>query len=341
MTALKEFERLEATGLWRPNTAEQRREVVVSLGDATLTITDVPGRVLAHWSVAAVVRSNGTALPAIFHPDGDPGETLELAEGEAEMINGIDRLLRAIERRRPHPGKLRFLLSGAILAGAAALGVFWLPGAMERYAVQVVPLVKRAEIGVAVLGHMSRVSGQPCMTASAKPALDKLARRVLGPGRENTIIVVPGGVTDSAHLPGGIVLLNKSIVEDHEDPDVAAGYILIEDVLAEQYDPLADLLDHAGLLASARLITTGQLPADALSDYAEYMLTQPKRAVDPDRALARFERAKTRSSAYAYAVDITGETTLDLIEADPFASGGAQEVLSDGDWLRLQSICSG
>ena len=92
MTALKEFDRLEATGLWRPSPETQRREVIVSLGEATLTISDTKGTALAHWSIAATVRSNGSALPAIYHPDGDPGETLEIDGDETAMIDGIDRL---------------------------------------------------------------------------------------------------------------------------------------------------------------------------------------------------------------------------------------------------------
>ena len=42
-----------------------------------------------------------------------------------------------------------------------------------------------------------------------------------------------------------------------------------------------------------------------------------------------------------YALDTTGERTLALIEADPFASTPPQPLMSDGDWLRLQAICGG
>ena len=55
--------------------------------------------------------------------------------------------------------------------------------------------------------------------------------------------------------------------------------------------------------------------------------------------LARFEAASLRSTPYAYAVDITGERTLGLIEADPFAASAPDPVMNDSDWLRLQAIC--
>ena len=41
MTALSKYDRLEASGLWRPTPQDQRREVVVSIGDATLVISDM------------------------------------------------------------------------------------------------------------------------------------------------------------------------------------------------------------------------------------------------------------------------------------------------------------
>ncbi|MEM1073925.1 MAG: hypothetical protein AAGI36_05695, partial [Pseudomonadota bacterium] len=76
MTALKKYARLEASGLWRAAPDEQRREVVVSIGEATLVISDMRDSAITHWSLAAVERSNPGKRPALFHPDGDPGETL-------------------------------------------------------------------------------------------------------------------------------------------------------------------------------------------------------------------------------------------------------------------------
>jgi hypothetical protein len=107
MTALSQYERLEASGLWRASPDEQRREVIISLGDATLTITDMRDIALTHWSLAALERANPGKLPAIYHPDGDPGETLELDETATEMLDAIERLRRHIDRRRPKPWRLR------------------------------------------------------------------------------------------------------------------------------------------------------------------------------------------------------------------------------------------
>jgi hypothetical protein len=341
MTALKDFDRLEATGLWRASPEDQRREVIVSLGDATLTMSDMNNQALAHWSLAAVQRANGSDIPAIYHPDGDPGETLELPEDEAQMIEGIDYLLRVIERRRPHPGKLRWFLGVGLAAALAAGAVFWLPGALRDYTVSVLPPVKRAEIGQALLGHMARVTGQPCHTEEAAAPLSALKSRLFGEEGMQQLVVVPAGVQSSAHLPGGIILLNRSVVEDHEDPDVVAGYVLAQSVAAEQSDPLIALVDHAGLIDALRVLATGALPDATLASYAEELLKQPVKPLDAQALLPAFERAELRSSPYAYALDITGETVLPLIEADPRRALGSREVLKDADWVRLQGICGG
>ncbi|CUH75225.1 hypothetical protein [Tropicibacter naphthalenivorans] len=339
MTALKEFERLEATGLWRASPEDQRREVIVSLGDATLTMSDMNNTALAHWSLGAVMRANGTQTPAIYHPDGDPDETLEIAANETEMIEGIDRLLRAIDKKRPKPGKLRLILGLGAACAIAAGAIFWLPDALERYTVTVVPDVKRAEIGEALLANITRVTGQPCMTPEAGGPLAALRTRILQDGQR--LVIVPGGTRMTAHLPGGIYLMNRALVEDFEDPDVPAGYLVVEQLRAAQADALAEVVDHAGLMASLRLLTTGKLPDSALDSYAETLMSAPQDMPPADQTLTAFAQTELRSAPYAYAQDITGETTLPLIEGDPLAGRTSRQVLSDGDWVRLQGICGG
>ena len=66
--------------------------MIVSIGDATLVISDLKDQALAHWSLAAIERTNPGQRPAIYHPDGDAGETLELAQDEGQMIDAIEKL---------------------------------------------------------------------------------------------------------------------------------------------------------------------------------------------------------------------------------------------------------
>lgn len=337
MTALSAYQRLEASGLWRPSPDDQRREVIVSFGDATLTITDMNNRALTHWSLAAVRRTNPGQFPAIYAPDGDMGETLELAEDEDVMIAAIEKLRAAVERARPRPGRLRVISGVAAIVAVLAIILFWLPEALVRHTVSVVPDIKRQEIGGDLLTRIERVAGAACDTGDARAAVNRLEART-GVRR---IVVLETGLEDSRALPGGIVLLNKALIEDFEDPAVVAGYVLSERVRMLQRDPLEDLLISSGPLATFRLLTTGTLDQGTLDSYAAHLLTADRPAVEDALLLGAFGQIGVPSTPYAYARDVTGETVLGLIEADPLAGQASQPVLPDRDWILLQSICGG
>ncbi len=337
MTALTKYARLEATALWRASPEEQRREVFVSIGDATLMIIDLKNQPLTHWSLAAIERANPGTRPAIFHPDGDPGETLELPETEAEMIDAIETLRKAIEKARPRPGRLRWFGLVASCLVVAWLAVFWLPGAMQDHTLKVVPQVKRDAIGAALLSRIERVAGAVCGDATSRAALALLGNRL----QAGQLVVLPDMTHESLHVPGDLILLKRSVIEDFEEPDVAAGYIVTEQTRRDASDPLRDLLQVVGLRENFRLLTTGDLAPEALDAYAEHLLTTTPPPPDTAAQLQRFGNAALRSTPYAYARDITGETTLNLIEGDPMNGKLTEPLMSDANWLRLQSICGG
>lgn len=92
-------------GLWRPDPQAQKREVVVSFGDATLMMADVRSlQPLAHWSLPATRRRNPGAMPAIYSPDDAAGEELEIADDT--MVAAIAKVHAIIAARQPHPGRL-------------------------------------------------------------------------------------------------------------------------------------------------------------------------------------------------------------------------------------------
>ncbi|WP_417278084.1 hypothetical protein [Celeribacter sp.] len=341
MIALTEFERLEAPGLWLPEGDSQRRSVIVSVGEATLTLSDdrTDGRPLTHWSLPAIERITAEGeTPARYRPASDSSEELEI--DDELMIEAIDRIRRAIDRARPHPGRLRGVMIGLGAAAVLGLGVFWLPGALIRQAVTIVPPVTRAEIGEELLDRIKRLSGAPCDTVHGARALNTLKNRLI-PGGSGQIVVLTSGVALSQHLPGKIILLNRALLEDHEDPDVLAGYVLAELVRAEDQDPLERLLQDAGLTTSLRLLTTGHIPPDILDAHAESLLTAPVAPVENDHLISAFAGAEVHSAPYAYARDITGESVLPLIEADGVQIETTRPVLSDGDWVALQGVCGG
>lgn len=339
MTALSEYERLEASGLWRASPEAQRIDVYVSLGDATLMIMDRREQPLTHWSLAAIERANPGKRPALYHPDGDAGEVLELGEDATEVIDAIEKLRTAVERTRPHPGRLRLVIFLGSLAAVGALLTFWLPGALRDHAIKVLPAVKREEIGQALRRHIERVTGPACNGPEGRRALAELARRLPAGNDPGVLDVMRNGVRGAVALPGDTILLSRSLVEDYEEPDVLAGFIVEQRLRAGVHDPIEDLLQHAGTWDSIRLLTTGNLPDEVLSAYAQHLLIREVPPLPEETLLNGFKSWSVRSTPYAYALDVTGETTLALIEADPFATEVPPAILSDADWIRLQGIC--
>lgn len=336
MTALSEYQRLEAPGVWRPSPQAQRRDVIVALGEATLVLTDQKDSALAHWSLAAVERRNPGRMPAVYAPGADATEELELAD--AEMVAAVERVRRAVEKARPAPGRLRTRLALAAAAAIVAGGALWIPDALIRQAARVAPPAARAEIGAELLNHVERIAGAPCASEAGDRALRRFEARLLGPdgGR---IVILRDGLSTATHVPGGTILLSHELVEDHETPEVAAGYVLAERVAAQGSDPLLRLLDWAGTGAAFHLLTRGSVPDAELRDYAEHLLAAGSGTVPEDRLLAAFAEARVRATPYAYAIDISGEATVTLIEADPVPADRAMTILTDGDWVALQGIC--
>lgn len=334
-TAFEKYQRLEASALWRQSPEAQRREVIISIGDASLLISDLQDRPLSHWSLAALERANPGKTPAIYNPGGDDSESLELAENETEMVEAIDTLRKALHRGKPRPGRLRWsILLGSVAALAAGLAL-WLPGALRSHVVGLVPELNRVVIGHDVIGHLERTTGSACRSVLGDQALKKLAQAI----GVSEILVVPGGVKTTASLPGTALVVGHGIVEDFEDPSAAIGFMVAEATYASESDPLERILDFGGVSESFRLLTSGQLGADTLSEYAEHLAITPTGKPTDAGLIEAFSRIGLSASPYAYALDISGETTLPLIEADAVITQNAP-ILTDGEWVALQDICA-
>ncbi|MDO9524956.1 MAG: hypothetical protein Q7J57_05370 [Gemmobacter sp.] len=331
MTALTRYARLECAGLWRAGPDAQRRDVVVSLGDASLILSD--GRsesALSHWSLPAVIRLNPGSMPALFAPDTDAeSETLEL--DDPAMIDAIATVRTVVDARKSRPGRVRAVTLGAMVAAVVGLGALWLPGALVTHTASLVPLSKRAEIGAVALADFERLTGQPCADPAGVQALNMLSQRLFGADPVR-LVVLTDGVSGAIHLPGRLIVLDRRLVEDYDTPDVVAGYLLAEILRTEQADPLIDVLRAAGMRATFTLLTTGSLPAGAVDGYAERRLRADPAPVTPDALIDALAAAKVAPGPYARASG--------LADVGPRPMPDATPLLPDGDWLSLQAICA-
>ena len=336
MTALRQYQRLEAGGVWRETKAAKPRDVVVSFGDATLVLTDPRTDMpVAHWSLPAVTRLNPGQMPAIYAPGLDDTEVLEIEDDL--MISAIEKVHHVIEKHRPGSGKLRRGLMLVAALGMVVLGVTWVPSALVRHAADIAPPAQRAEIGRMILSEIERSTGGACSRPAGDMVRLKLAHRLIGPDAQ--IAVLPTTLRGALRLPGPLTVIGEDLVEGQATPEVAAGHILSAQAAAVADDPLLQALRYAGPRATFHLLTKGNLPASALTGYGEALLAQPIPRPDDEALLGYFTRARLSSEPFARSLDPTGEATLGLIEADPYRTAEPQPVLSVRDWAALQEIC--
>lgn len=338
MTALDRYVRLESDALWRAGLDAQRRDVTISFGDATLVIADGAGRPLAHWSLPALIRQNPDEKPAIYAPDDAASELLEIAD--PTMIEAIEEVRKALAKSRPHPGKLRHWLTGTITLLVAALAIFWLPGALTRQTLAVVPAPKRIEIGATILGHMQAVTGAPCRAPMAEQATRDLAARLFGAGTMVQIVVLPKLAAGSIALPGGLIALDSQMLGQANDPAVAAGFVLAARAAVVGDDPMQNLLEDAGLGVTFRLLTTGEIPQHILQGVAtELASAETSPVVDPTVLQALMATTQIPQTPYLNAVDQRTGSMPDL-GADPIDEATVPLILNDSAWVALQNICN-
>lgn len=341
MTALKKYAKLEGPGLWAGSGPDQRREVIVAFGDATLIIMDAKSqKVLSHWSLPAIERLNPGKRPAIYSPDADNSETLELEDDL--LIEALTFLRTALN---PPLGVLQRLRRAAVWGGAiagVALGVFVVPSALVKHTASVVPMAKRVELGEAMLTDLGQQGARICAGGLGTNALAALQRRLFdGPGR---LVVVDGLETPAPrvqHMPGRMFVIDARLLTVAESPEELAGAVLVAASRAAMGDPMQALLHYAGVFATFRLLTSGDLPARALHGHAAALLRMPARSPDSDAVLAQFARAGLSPVAFALspvAMDPARDGLVTALRAaPPIPQAGA--VLSDGQWVSLLSLC--
>ncbi|NHF71667.1 hypothetical protein [Paracoccus xiamenensis] len=340
-TALRQFQRLESPGSWRSSPDAQLREVVVSIGEATLILSDPKSDApLTHWSLPAIQRLNPGGTPAVYTPvttAEDAGyETLEI--DDRWMIDAINRVQSAIAARKPHPGRLRGSLTATALVVMLLAGIIWLPDALRAHAVRITPAAERAQIGQGILGDMSRSTGQPCTDPAAEASLHGLARRI-GLPPKTRIAVLRDGLEGALLLPGDLIVVDNRLIADQSDPAALAGHLLAAKIAAETTDPMRAIMDRASFPEVLSLLTRGTLSPNALQGFGEALLSSPPHRPADQQLLQGFAASRIPATPYAETLPGAIPAPVALTESDPFRTQPYPPILTERDWLTLQQIC--
>lgn len=328
MTALPEFERLESPGVWRTGPEAQRRDVVVSFGDATLILSDAAGRPLTHWSLAATKRIGGTAEAAVFSPDPDGRETLELTE--TLMIDAIERIERSVARKRPHPGALRGLIAGTLVAGVLGLAYFWLPGALITQANTALPTSGLQRIDTGLTQALAEITGPTCNTSRGNRGTRSLQERIKHPA---PIMVVPEPLPQPLLLPGGTLIIDNARLTRAQEPAEIAGQLVA--TRTTDTPPLTKVLEHVGIMGTIHLLTTGRLRDTDLRKAARGLVSAAPAPKSIQSLVSAFAQAEIPAGPWASGAGLTGQSVVQQISDE----GSYPPVLADRDWIGLQTIC--
>lgn len=343
MTAITKYQRLEGPGLWSGSVQDQRRDVTVKFGEATLIILDSRAdKVLSHWSLPAIIHLNPGETPALYSPGADASEVLEL--DDETLIEAIGTIHAALTTPQGWQTRARRLVLWGSLALLFLAVVFLLPGQLYQHTASVAPSAKRAQVGQLVLDDLARAGLSQCRNPQGVTALTQLQGRVLPAALRMVVLSGTGtgrfAAFQTAHLPGGIVVVNAALIQQLDSPAALAGFLLAEGVRTTQHDPLLPVLRHAGVAATFRLLTTGDLPMEATEGYGPALISRPNTSVDADTLLLRFEQAGISSQDYARALGGGPGLARVLTERDPFAQiQPDRPVMTDGAWVSLQGIC--
>jgi hypothetical protein len=343
MTALDKYRKLEGIGLWSARVEDQRREVVVNFGDATLVISDSRSmQVLSHWSLPAVRRRNPRERPALYSPEGDGAEVLELDDDW--LIDALDEVQAALSpprRWRDMLGRKGYAgLALVVLAGVAMI----FPPALERHTATVLPWTTRHDIGKRLADDLQATGAQVCNTGQGRAALDALHRQVLGQPAD--VRVMQGTPAPRVTgFPGGVYVIDARLLDDAQSAEALAGALLLAEARQRMGDPVRPVLDHMGTFQTLGLLTSGTVQTDALAGYAAKHVEHVALLPDASTLLSRFETLGLSARAFAdnpQALDPDAGPLLPALRSgDPMAGEApSRALLSDGQWVSLQNICA-
>ncbi|MGV6840178.1 MAG: hypothetical protein ACWA40_08300 [Planktomarina sp.] len=327
MTALHQFERLEAIGQWRPYVGAPQQEVIVGLGRQTLSVIDVQGTPVAHWSLGSLILGQ-TQNPHTIRLRVDPNAEESLFLSDKDMIAALRLIDQSMKPKTAF--KKRIFGFGVLACAIAGLGWYGIQK-LPDYVANNLPKATQTALGEQMILQLEEASGGPCTAAQGRDALAALEDRLrpLGPV---TLHVLPIEADHVLSLPGGQYVIPETLIQRSTSPDGLAGHVIAAITNHLTHDSLKTATHAIGIWDNVLLLFTASAADNAANSAAQAAVDEPY--VDPN------------SESLAQAFDITS------INAAPYATGRGDEMLSslnthaaappvlkDGAFIGLKQIC--
>lgn len=338
MTALDQFDRLEATAIWRRSERDTEQEVLVTFGNATLTLSalDQAGdRPVAHWSLGAVRRRSAIGDAVVFSPDDQASETLTVED--PLLIDALERVLRdRIKGTQIRGRRSKFKWMVGSLAACAA--IYLLAPAMAVNVATRLISPERAEL---LAGEMITLiegrTGPECRNGAANSALETIASKI-SPERKFAVHVLDLGDNLTVPLPGHI-LLDRELLERTATPEELAGWIGYAIVDSEKSAATRNLFDGSSMGDIIRFLSDGTVTPDAKNRAVNSLmlgdLQFDNEAIPTVTSILSVASIKTTDWSAGLQREginatIRSENNLDV-----------EPLMGEPGWLAVKNVCSG
>lgn len=212
------------------------RRVTLALEGSLLRLTDADGGV-EHVPLDRLARSSeGTARRLVLRRQDAPGWLLH--------PDAVEGWMTTLPRPRP-PGLRRRNAALVALAVGLAVALWAWGGALLEASAPLVPRRITQPLGEAVAAQVG--ADRRCVAPAGQAALDALVERVRPPGLAARVRVAPVAEVNAFAAPGGLVVLNRGLIEKAASAEEVAGVLAHELAHVELMHPEQALLRHFGV----------------------------------------------------------------------------------------------
>lgn len=371
MTALPQYDLLEAEGLYFESDTASPRSVIVKFGDASLMILDTNDMPVTHWPLATLRTVSTADDRLLLTPDRTGTERLSV--DDPTMIEALRRVCPDLDAQRTAPRNRWqpiFIRVSAVLF-VAYLTIFHLFPSLAGQMAKLIPPDAESAMGETMSGQFATlITGfddpRFCTMPEGMRALASLTSRLEGAAGAHLpldVKVLEHDQPNALALPGGHIILTSGLLALATSPEEVAGVLAHEIAHVVHSDPtrltlrstgLTGILnvvlgDFSGARATAALANALQddgYPADVETAADEFAVDLLSRRGLPTIPFAKIfpklrggiVQTEERLSYHAGHTDLTLRARA-IARADTIADKPFEPALSDQQWVALRGIC--